>query len=614
MNIQSAPLSYRGGLWGAFAPLLVFLFGVTWLGLSGYPSERGMWPILMIALGVGVLVCRTRTDYAEAVIKGMSEPILAVMILAWMLAGMLARLLEAGGLISILEWASQTTGVTGAGYCVAAFLVSSLVSTSTGTSLGTLALCGPSLFLAGIPAGADPAILIGAILGGATFGDNISPVSDTTIASTVTQGARMGAVVRSRLRYAVPAALIAIVATFVFHGPPVEPTLLETNLSAAAPVSEAGASTTDSEGAGPKGWPILAAPVLVVILLFRQVHLLAALLGGIAAAAVIGVGAGLFQLGDLIAVDKGANPYEAGGLLLDGMNRGVGISVFTLLLMGLVSGFEASGLIQKTLKSAEKRIRSPRGAEWWSFGAVSITTMLTTHSVVALLAVGPFVRKTGSRHGLSPERRANLLDITVCTYPFLLPYCIPTVFAATQTLHDSHGGYAVASQTAVTAGLFNFHSWALLLVVILSIITGWGRGTTEPQTRRSSKPGSSRSGSSKSGSSKSGSRSSSSKSSSSRSRSETSRTSAQKTSGSKASNGHTTDSKTADSKASSSWAVEFFNETPSQQDSGSATEQPKSRKKTSDDTEELDPEELSREQEALLKESTAALKRESSQH
>ncbi len=96
---------------------------------------------------------------------------------------------------------------TAAGSRSSSFLICCLVSTATGTSLGTMILCAPLLYPAAAGLGTDPVILMGAVIGGATFGDNISPVSDTTIASASTQGADIGGVVRSRLKYAFPAAL-----------------------------------------------------------------------------------------------------------------------------------------------------------------------------------------------------------------------------------------------------------------------------------------------------------------------------------------------------------------------------------------------------------------------
>ncbi len=488
MNHEPTALSYRGGLVGAFAPLLLFLTGVIWLGLSGAPGEQGFWPILVLALGLGLLLCRDRTAFAEAIIGGMSEPIIMVMILAWLLAGVLASLMNAAGFVEALVWSAEQVGVTGVGFAVVAFFIACAVSTSTGTSLGTLILCSPLLYPAGGSLGTDPALLMGAILGGATFGDNVSPVSDTTIASTVTQGARIGEVVRSRLRYAVPAAVLALIALVIFHSAldpsseavstvGVDPTVAE---ASAAPASE-GATVEANEAvqSSPRGLPMLIAPALVIFLLFRHVHLLEGLMSGIAAAMVIGVGLGLISIRDLIFVEPEA--FTASGILVEGMQRGVGVSIFTILLMGLVAGLEASGVIHRLLGYAKAHIDSPRSAEWWAFGTVSAATLLTTHSVVALLAVGSFARETGFSQGIRADRRANILDTTVCTYPFLLPYCIPTILAASTTVGaEAHG---MPQLNALTVGLYNFHSWALLAVVLFAISTGWGRVIEEPKRR-----------------------------------------------------------------------------------------------------------------------------------
>ena len=464
---QAETLLYRGGTFGALIPLFVFLTGVAWLGLAGAPAETGLWPILVLGLTVGLLLARDRHAYSEAVVAGMAQPIVAVMILAWLFAGMLGALMNASGFVEALVWTAQEAGVTGAGYVLAAFVISCAVSTSTGTSLGTLILCAPLLYPAGGALGADPVILIGAILGGATFGDNLSPVSDTTIASTVTQGANMGRVVRSRLRYALPAAAMAVVvfAAFGKSGvpPEVEAAILETS---------------------PSGLPMLLAPALVVWLLLRHVHLVEGLLFGILAAVILGLAFGRFELGELFFIDP--DNFTGAGILVEGMERGVGVSIFTLLLMGLVSGVESSGVMKHLLRMAGDRINSPRSAETWIFASVSAATLVTTHSVVALLAVGRTARETGRRFGITPERRANLLDVTVCTYPFLLPYCIPTVLAASTT--RSGRGFGMPELSALPVGLANFHSWALLLVIVLAIVTGWGR-TTGPKPTPESEDG-----------------------------------------------------------------------------------------------------------------------------
>jgi Na+/H+ antiporter NhaC len=207
---QEDSLQFWGGWIGALVPFLVFLAGVAWLGLSGAPDERGFWPILLVALIVAMLLAKDRSAWADAVVRGMSQPIVLLMILAWLLAGVLASLMNASGFVESLVWAAGKLGLHGGGFTATSFLISCLVATATGTSLGTIILCAPLLYPAAAGLGTDPVILMGAILGGATFGDNISPVSDTTIASASTQGADIGGVVKTRLRYALPAAAVAL--------------------------------------------------------------------------------------------------------------------------------------------------------------------------------------------------------------------------------------------------------------------------------------------------------------------------------------------------------------------------------------------------------------------
>jgi Na+/H+ antiporter NhaC len=111
----------------------------------------------------------------------------------------------------------------------------------------------------------------------------------------------------------------------------------------------------------------------------------------------------------------------------------VGVSVFTILRMGLVGTLQATDMLLRLVSTVPRRARSARSAEWWMVGVVSAAVLLTTHSVVAILAVGEVARQTGERYGLDGYRRANLLDLTVCTWPFLLPYFLPTILAAGTT-------------------------------------------------------------------------------------------------------------------------------------------------------------------------------------
>jgi len=445
------PLRFYGGTTGAVLPFLVFLSGVAWLGLSGAPDERGFWPMLLAALAVALLLSRDREAAALAILAGMSRPIVMVMVMAWLVAGVLGALLAASGLVEGLIGLAQTVGVSGGGFVVAAFLAAALVATATGTSLGTLLVVGPILYPAGGGLGADPAFLIGAILAGATFGDSISPVSDTTIASALSQEADLGGTVRSRVKYAVPAALLAALGYGLLGG-------------AGSALGGGGAGSRDR-----LALVMLLVPALVIGLLLRRRHLLVGLLAGVVAAIALGLVAGLFEPVQLLYIDR--SRFGARGLLVEGMERGVGASIFTLLLMGLVGTIERSGLLDRLIERAAGSARTARGAEAWIVGVLSAAVLLTTHSVVAIVTVGDFTRATGARLGIGPYRRANLLDVTACTYPFLLPFFIPTIIAASTTVAEG-----MPRLSPWTAGLHNVYSWGLLGMVVLAVLAGYGRG------------------------------------------------------------------------------------------------------------------------------------------
>ena len=431
-----------------FLPFIVFLVGVITLGLSGAPEERGFWPILIVALALGLMLAKEKRRYADAALTGAAQPIVMLMLFAWMLAGILAELLQASGVVDALVQAAGSLQLGGSGFVVLAFLVTAAVSTATGTSLGTLLLCTPLLYPAGGSLGASPTVLIGAILAGATFGDNISPVSDTTIASATTQRAEMGRVVRSRLRYAIPAALISIVVFALFGG----------------------SGSVDAESAVDlKPLLMMLSPAVVIALLLCGRHLLEGLFAGIAAAIVLGLLLGLLEPAQLFHIDRDA--FGARGLLVAGIERAVGVSIFTLLLMALVGAMELGPLFSAWLERRQEQSEEPRRAEGWIVAVTSVVVLTTTHAVVAILTVGDWTRQLGERAGIGAARRANLLDLTVSTYPFLLPWFIPTILAAALT-RDAAG---VPALSVVQVGWWNVHSWALLAITLIAVATGWGR-------------------------------------------------------------------------------------------------------------------------------------------
>ncbi len=262
----------------------------------------------------------------------------------------------------------------------------------------------------------------------------------------------MGGVVRSRLRYALPAAGAALVGFALLGGAP-------------------GGDIADSGPHAGSALPLLllAGPALVIAMLVRRRHLVHGLLTGIVVSLLLALASGLLVPSQVVYVE--VENFAARGLIVDGLERGLGVSVFTILLMGLVGALEATGVVDRLVAFAARHTTSQRGAEGWIVGAVSGSMLLTAHSSVAILAVGRFALESGERFGIGRYRRANLMDATVCTFPFILPYFVPTILAASLT----SGAESMPRLSAWQIGAANLHSWGLLAMVLLAVATGYGR-------------------------------------------------------------------------------------------------------------------------------------------
>lgn len=446
---NEAKLAFHGGILGALIPFLLFMVGTVIIALSGAPDERGLWPVLILAMGIGLLLARDREMFSEIVITGMSQKIIMIMITAWMLASAIGVLMTKTGLVEGLIWLALQLQLGSPGFLLATLVICCLVSLSTGSSFATILICGPLLYPAGGLMNVHLPYLAGAILAGATFGDFSAPISDTTIASALSQGAEIGPTVKSRLKYAL---LIVVLSAILYFGLQL---LQGTDLS------------TASRGiqGDPKGLPMLLVPTVIIFLFLRGKHLLYGLLVGLFFGIALGLIAGLLPLSELFALDL--DNFRATSFLIDGLDRAVGISFFTILLMGLVETLKASGIFQKLLKVAAKRTKTIRAAEGWIAGATSVVVLLTTHSIVAILTVKEFVHSAGSAEGVDEIRRANLMSMAVCYFPFVLPYFIPVILMTNLTRTGDE--YGIESLSTLEVGLNNFVAWGLIAWLLISI-------------------------------------------------------------------------------------------------------------------------------------------------
>lgn len=456
MSEQEHTLEMRGGLWGGMIPLFVLIIGLIWLSVAERGGTKAFWACAWIALVVGLFFAKNKEQYCLAAMRGIGDKTGIVIVTAWLFAGVFGKLMAAGGLVNGLLWIGMTTGAQGGIFVGLVFLAAMLFALGTGTSTGTCIALAPVLYPAGVFLGADPAMCGLAILSGAAFGDNLAPVSDTTIVSAYTQGATMRDVVKSRFPLSLTAACIAMLIFVIFGGG-----------GQAADLPEIKAVLD------PKGAVMLLALVVVVTSALMGRHIIESLIYGNVTAAILGI-----LLGNIAPTAIFGIPAKSGastGLIQDGVDGVVGAIIFAILILAVTQILVECGIMRRILDFAHKTLVSTvRQAELFIVGVTILASIPISANAPAELLVGPsLVRPMGEKFGLAAARRANLMDCAVCTVFFLLPWHI-AVAAWYGAVSNAAESYGIAAP-GISAALYNPYSWALLAVLLFSAITGWNR-------------------------------------------------------------------------------------------------------------------------------------------
>ncbi len=448
-------LQMYGGLWGGMIPLLVLIIGLVWLSVAERGGTKPFWACAWLALAIGLFFARNKAQYCLAAMRGIGDKTGIVIVTAWLFAGVFGKLMAAGGLVDGLLWMGMSTGAQGGVFTLLVFLAAMLFALGTGTSTGTCIALTPVLFPAGYFLGCDPGLLGTAILSGAAFGDNLAPISDTTIVSAYTQGARMKDVVRSRFPLAISAAGLAAVVFLLFGG------------------GEAHVMPEIQARLDPSGILLLLALAVVVVSALMGLHIIESLVYGNVAAAVIGVAIGNIRPTDIFGI-----PEKSGGstgLIQSGIDGVVGAIIFAILILAVTQILVECGIMQRILEFAHKSMVSTvRQAELFIIGVTVVASIPISANAPAELLVGPsLVRPMGERFGLAAARRANLMDCAVCTIFFILPWHI-AVAAWYGALVSAAEAWQI-TPPPISAALYNPYSWALLAVILFSALTGWNR-------------------------------------------------------------------------------------------------------------------------------------------
>ena len=308
----------------------------------------------------------------------------------------------------------------------AMFVASCLISFSIGTSVGTVVALTPLAVSMSSTAGVDTAYFVGAVLGGAFFGDNLSFISDTTIASTRSQGCDMADKFKANVRIAVPAALITL-GVYLLAGP---------SMPERIPVGEAN--------------PWLTVPYALVILLsVAGMNVAVVLTLGILAAIVTGLcnGFGILDLAGFM----GAGVDSMGDLI-----------IITLLAAGMLGVIKAAGGIRYLLDVLTRRVSGVRGAQGVICLLVGMVNLCTANNTVAIITVGSMSRDIAQRYGVDRRKTASLLDSTSCIVQCLIPYGAQTLLAT-----------SLAGLSPAAPFIYLYYPWALAVMVLLSIIFGF---------------------------------------------------------------------------------------------------------------------------------------------
>ncbi|MCQ2444866.1 MAG: sodium:proton antiporter [Mailhella sp.] len=452
--MEEKELKMYGGIWGGLVPLVVLLVGMIWLSIEAKGNPRAFWACTWIAIAVGMFFACDKAEYCKAAMRGIGDKTGIVIVAAWLFAGVFGTLMKAGGLVNGLLWLGMTTGAQGAVFTLLVFIAAMLFALGTGTSTGTCIALAPVLYPAGYFLGADPTLLGLAILSGAAFGDNLAPVSDTTIVSAYTQGAAMKDVVRSRFPLAMFAAAVAGAVFIVFGGGGEVKVLPEIKATL-----------------NPSGLLMLLALAVVVFSALRGSHIIASLVYGNITAAVVGICIGTIKVEQLFNLPKNGST----GLIQDGINGVVAPIIFAILVLAVTQILVESGIMRKILAFAEKSVvASVRQAELFIVGVTILASVPISANAPAELLVGPsLVKPMGEKFNLAPARRANLMDCAVCTIFFTLPWHL-CVVAWNGALSSAAKNYGIPAPDIMSA-LYNPYSWALLAVLVFSAVTGWNR-------------------------------------------------------------------------------------------------------------------------------------------
>ena len=380
----------------ALIPILVFLILYLGLGLIFEYALRipmGFYNIpIVVAFLVAVLVACLQNravsfnDKLALMAKGVGDPNIMTMILIFMAAGIFVGVT---GRSSAEAAAYFLLNIAPAKLAVAVlFVVACFISMAMGTSVGTITLIAPIAVAVAADSGFSPPLCVASVVGGAMFGDNLSFISDTTIAACSTQGCEMKDKFRANFKIALPAALAALVIILLIS--------IGTDVNAVPN--------------GDHNLVLLIPYVLVLIGGIVGLNVFVVLLIGIVSGALI-----TLLTGQVTAIELLGNM----GSGVSGMFETVMVTILVSALCGLIRAY---GGFESLLQFIRRCFKGNRGGQLGVGLLVGVMDIATANNTVAIVMAGPIAKEISEEYGIEPKRAASLLDTFSCIFQGIIPY------------------------------------------------------------------------------------------------------------------------------------------------------------------------------------------------
>lgn len=385
----------------ALMPIIVFL--ILFIGIGVVQKDFYSMPAVigfLIALAVAFLQTRgiSFNEKISIIAKGVGDDNIITMCLIFLVAGAFSGSVSAAGGVNStvnLGLSLLPPGIA----VIGLFIIGCFISISMGTSMGTIAALAPIAM--GISEKTDfpIAICIGAVVSGAMFGDNLSMISDTTIAAVRTQGCDMRDKFRKNFLIVLPAAIATIVILFFMTS---------------------GAHFTVSKDLDYNIFQVIPY-ILVLVTALIGLNVFIVLIGGIAFSVIAGLATGAMKVSQIFtSMGKGAT----------GMYDITVISILVACISALV---KYNGGFAFILENIHKHIHSYKGAEFGVAALVGLIDCATANNTVAIVIAGPIAKEISDDYGIEPARTASLLDMFASVFQGIIPYGAQLLSAASLT-------------------------------------------------------------------------------------------------------------------------------------------------------------------------------------